>query len=68
MASFADIQYCIYAEFEPVVGGSEKVLQFYTDVIMDGPLAKKTLPESITAMGCRQCLPLSVVQLKGKQC
>ena len=22
----------------------------------------------ITAMGCRQCLPLSVVQLKGKQC
>ena len=23
---------------------------------------------SITAMGCRQCLPLSVVQLKGKHC
>jgi hypothetical protein len=22
----------------------------------------------ITAMGCRQCLPLSVVQLKGKHC
>ena len=23
---------------------------------------------SITAMGCRQCIPLSVVQLKGKHC
>ena len=22
----------------------------------------------ITAMGCRQCLPISVVQLKGKHC
>ena len=22
----------------------------------------------VTAMGCRQCLPLSVVQLKGKHC
>ena len=34
---------------------------------------KETMPECIyttpvTAMGCRQCLPLSVVQLKGKHC
>jgi hypothetical protein len=27
---------------------------------------KRTIP--ITTMGCRQCLPLSVVQLKGKHC
>ena len=31
---------------------------------------KGTMPERIHwgAMGCRQCLPLSVVQLKGKHC
>ena len=38
-------------------------------------LAINKLPQSpnisttpITAMGCRQCLPLSVVQLKGEHC
>ena len=39
------------------------------------PMAKQSKASSlsvsttpITAMGCRQCLPLSVVQLKGKHC
>ena len=39
------------------------------------PMAKQSRASSlsvsttpITAMGCRQCLPLSVVQLKGKYC
>ena len=32
------------------------------------PIMLKTIWKSITAMGRRQCLPLSVVQLKGKHC
>ena len=32
MASFADIQYCIYSSLTPLVGGSEKV-QNHADVI-----------------------------------
>ena len=31
-------------------------------------LSRKVSTTPITAMGCRQCLPLSVVQLKGKHC
>ena len=34
-------------------------------VTCEGPNVSAT---PITAMGCRQCLPLSVVQLKGKHC
>ena len=32
IASFADVQYCIYADLTPKVGGSERV-QNYADVI-----------------------------------
>ena len=32
MASFADVNYYIYADFAPIVGGSEKV-QNHADVI-----------------------------------
>ena len=45
------------------------------ELILEGAIQelwvfKATLPERtpITAMVCRQCLPLSVVQLKGKHC
>ena len=31
-------------------------------------LIPKRTYNPITAMGCRQCLPLNVVQLKGKRC
>ena len=33
-----------------------------------GSLSPKVSTTPITAMGCRQCLPLSVVLLKGKHC
>ena len=33
-----------------------------------GPECPKVSTTSITAIGCWQCLPLSVVQLKGKHC
>ena len=40
--------------------------------VMQGSNSMKHSPNvsttPITAMGCRQCLPLSVVQLKGKHC
>ena len=32
MSSFAVVQYCIYADLTPLVGGSEKI-QNYADVI-----------------------------------
>ena len=34
----------------------------------DSPLCPNVSTTPITAMGCRQCFPLSVVQLKGKHC
>ena len=42
MATFADVQYCIYADLTPFneVGGSEKV-QNYADVIYEWSLRKK---------------------------
>ena len=38
----------------------------YNDDLMRECPNVSTTP--VTAMGCRQCLPLSVVQLKGKHC
>ena len=38
---------------------------FQSITMQHGPYVSTT---SITAMGCQQCLPLSVVWLKGKQC
>ena len=40
--------------------------QIFQTIAMSHGLNVSTTP--ITAMGCRQCLPLSVVQLKGKHC
>ena len=42
------------------------VNKVYLDLITAAGPNVSTTP--ITAMGCRQCLPLSVVQLKGKHC
>ena len=35
---------------------------------LSSELCRNVSTTPITAMGCRQCLPLSVVQLKGKHC
>ena len=51
-----------------------KIIEYLTDRVAKLALTKKKDPcpnvstTPITAMGCRQCLPLSVVQLKGKHC
>ena len=39
----------------------------YKDMFLDKK-NNEVIGLELTAMGCRQCLPLSVVQLKGKHC
>ena len=47
---------------------SEVVFLYYTANVRNVTLGPNIPTTPITAMGCRQCLPLSIVQLKGKHC
>ena len=53
----------VFQKKKTILSNNTKVLSICQ--ITHGPNVSTT---PITAMGCRQCLPLSVVQLKGKHC
>ena len=44
------------------------ILFFYAKLCHERSQRPNVSTTPITAMGCQQCLPLSVVQLKGKHC